>query len=265
MKKKYLGIAVLAAAFALLLCACSEEKNEKPAENAKKDTLVMGLDDSFPPMGYRDENNEIVGFDIDLAQEVAKRLGVELVLTPVDWATKELELSGGKIDVIWNGLTITPERKAEMLMTDVYIANAQVVVVKADSDVKDIDGLKGKSVAYQTGSSAEGAWKSSKYNGTEKETITGADNVTLLMDLGIGRIDAVVVDKVVADYYISKEDSGLRVLQETLAPEEYGIAFAKGNDELFKKVTGALSEMVADGTAAKISQKWFGENRIIFE
>ena len=106
------------------LMVCLSMASAKKKSSGK---FVLGLDDSFPPLGFRDKNNEIVGYDIDLAREVASRLGLELVCQPIDWSTKEMELNTGKIDCIWNGLTLTEERKRAMACSEPYLANAQVV------------------------------------------------------------------------------------------------------------------------------------------
>ncbi|MEG1620880.1 MAG: amino acid ABC transporter substrate-binding protein [Oscillospiraceae bacterium] len=232
----------------------------------KKTELIIGLDDQFPPMGFRDDNNNIVGFDIDLANEVAKRLDMKAVPTPIEWSTKELELNSGKVDVLWNGMTITADRQKEMLMSPAYIKNAQAIVVKSNSEIQQISDLEGKKVAYQEGSSAVDAYEKSGIKGKEKEIITASENITLLQDLKIGRIDAVIIDRVVADYYIATNaKTDLIVLDVVLADEEYGFGFKKDNTELADKVFNAMQEMVDDGTAKRISEKWFGEDRIVFE
>lgn len=227
--------------------------------------LVIGLDDQFPPMGFRDDKNELVGFDIDLAKAVCDKLGIEAVPTPIDWTAKEFELNGGKVDVLWNGLTITDARKETMLMSPAYIANAQVIVVRKDSGIKTLADLAGKTVALQETSSADEAYAECSAAGTEKELIKAPENISLFNDLKIGRIDAVVIDKVFGDYYIAENGEGkLEMLEDRLADEEYGIAFKKDNQALADLILGALDELVKDGTAARISQKWFGEDRMIF-
>ena len=242
--------------------ASSEDAASGSGNNEK---LIVGLDDQFPPMGFRDENNELVGFDIDLAKAVGEKLGMEVELTPIDWTTKELELNGDKVNLLWNGLTITPERQETMLMSPAYIANAQVVLVQADSGITTLADLSGKTVGLQDTSSADAAFAATDV-AASCEVIKAAENTSLLNDLKIGRLDAVVIDKVVADYYLAQEgNEGLVQLEEQLADEEYGIAFKKGNDELADKVLTALQELVDDGTAAEISQKWFGEDRLIFQ
>lgn len=244
---------------------------EAPAEESVATSdgsvLIVGLDDQFPPMGYRDEAGEIVGFDIDLAKEVGKRLGMEVVLQPINWSAKEMELDGGKVDCLWNGMTITEERKANMLVTPPYLMNAQVIVVKADSAITSKADLADKIVALQNGSSAEEAF-SNPENGVAdivKEKVGYDDNVMALNDLEIGRVDALIVDKIVAEYYMNKKAGTYKLLSDELAAEEFGIAFKKDNTELHDKVCQALRDMVEDGTAKAISETWFGEDRVIFE
>ncbi len=169
-----------------------------------KKTIILGLDETFPPMGFRDsKTNEIIGFDIDLAKEAASRLGVELILQPIDWDSKELELNNKKIDMIWNGMSITDERIEEMFLSKPYVANAQVIIVSKDSDIKAKKDLAGKTVGLQKGSSALDAVKADEDvfksigNIAEYE-----ENVSAYLDLKAGRIDAFVVDKVVGEWII---------------------------------------------------------------
>ena len=225
----------------------------------KKGKFIMGLDDSFPPMGFRNEKGEIVGFDVDLAKEVAKRMGVELVLQPIDWNAKEQELNTGNIDCIWNGFTITPERKEAMNFTPPYVSNAQVVVVKADSPYTTLASLAGKNVGFQAGSSAGDAIDNSpEFKASVKNFVEFKENLTGLMDLEIGGIDALVVDLLVANDNIRRSGKPFRILEESLAPESYGIGFRKNDKALADKVWEQLLSMKADGTLAKIAIKWFG-------
>ncbi len=172
-----------------------------------KGELVLGLDDSFPPMGYSDsKTGEIVGFDIDLAEEVCKRLGVKLVKQPISWDAKEIELSSKNIDVIWNGMSVTDERIENMFLSKPYIANAQVIIVAEDSPVKTKADLKGKKVGLQKGSSALDAVTADTetYNAIMDggEIVQFDENLTAYLDLKAGRVDAFVVDKVVGEYII---------------------------------------------------------------
>ncbi|MDO4505763.1 MAG: amino acid ABC transporter substrate-binding protein [Spirochaetales bacterium] len=252
MKKIAAIVLAVAAAFALAGCAKSAKKSNK---------FVLGLDDSFPPMGYRDADNNIVGYDIDLAKEVTKRLGLELVCQPIDWSAKEMELKTGKIDCIWNGLTMTEERQKEMEFSEAYLENAQVVVVRADSGIKTLADLSGKKVGVQAGSSAQDAMDAAtEFKASLKEVVEFQENVTALNDLEIKSIDGVVMDLIVANYSIQQGKKDYVVLEETLAPEKYGIAFSKSNKALRDSVQKALEEMAKDGTLAEITKSWFGSD-----
>ncbi len=235
----------------IVLTGCGNE-----VETAK---LVMGLDDSFPPMGFRDANEEIVGFDVDVAAAVAEKMGVELKLQPIDWAAKEQELNTGNIDCIWNGFTKTPEREEAMTLSMPYMKNTQVVVVLAESEINTIADLADKSVAVQGGSSAEDAIASMpEFKESLKELVTVKDNVLAMNDLNVEGTAAVVMDEVVARYYTSKAEGKYRLLDEKLADEEYVIGFKKGNEELRDKVETALKELKEEGKLAEIATKWFG-------
>ncbi|MDD3242485.1 MAG: transporter substrate-binding domain-containing protein [Eubacteriales bacterium] len=185
------------------------EESEAPAEDDSltkvldKGKLVVGLDDSFPPMGFRDEDNNIVGFDIDLAKEVCKRMGVELVLQPIDWDAKEMELNSGKIDCIWNGMSIDDERLANMYFTKPYIANRQIIIVPEGSSIKTIADLEGKKVGLQKGSTALSALTKNPISEKVTSITELADNVSVFLELKAGRIDAFVVDEVVGRYIMT--------------------------------------------------------------
>ncbi len=230
---------------------------------AKSDKFVVGVDDGFAPMGFRDEANEIVGFDIDLAKEAGKRMGKEVVIQPIEWSQKVLELNNDKIDVIWNGFTITEERKQEVLFTKPYLKNNQIIVVAADSDIAVKADLAGREVGLQSGSSAMDALTADPINEQIKACSEYENNVYALNDLKIGRVEAVIVDEVVGKYYVAKEPESFKVLDESLAAEEYGIGVKMGNTELLEELQKAIDEMIADGTAAEISTKWFGEDIVL--
>ncbi len=263
-------IALIIAALALLVSApaFSKAKKTKKAKNANpvealkaRGTFVLGLDDSFPPLGFRDDNNEIVGYDIDLAKEVAKRLGVNFKAQPIDWDAKEMELETGKIDCIWNGFTITEDRKAALSMTFAYLDNEQVVVVRKDSGIKTLADMKGKIIGIQSGSSAQEALDdNADFKKALADIVSYKDNITALNDLKIGGVDGVVMDSVVANYSIAQTGEPFEVLEQALANEEYGIGFRRKETELRAEVEKILRAMAADGTIAAISVKWFGKD-----
>ncbi|MFK2826611.1 amino acid ABC transporter substrate-binding protein [Bacillus sp. B190/17] len=255
--KRFITMILAVTAVLSLLAGCSS-KSEK-----EDDTLVIGIDDKFAPLGFRDENNNIVGFDIDYATAAVEQMGKKVKFQPIDWKTKETELSSGRIDLIWNGYTITDERKGKVLFTKPYLKNAQVVAVPVDSKITKLDDLAGKTVGIQGLSSAGDALNANPIKSKIKTVTEFADNVLALTDLKAGRVDAVIIDEVVIDYYMSKEEGSFKLLDESLAPEEYGVGVKKGNDELLKELQTALDEINANGTAAKISQKWFGEDKVL--
>ncbi|MDR0452834.1 MAG: amino acid ABC transporter substrate-binding protein [Treponema sp.] len=221
--------------------------------------LVLGLDDSFPPMGFRNENNEIVGYDVDLAKEVARRMGVELVLQPIDWNAKEQELNTKEIDCIWNGFTVTEERKKVITYTPPYLGNAQVIVVKGNSPLRTLADLRGKIIGLQAGSSSVDALDEAvELKASVREVIEYKDYLTALMDLDVGGADAILIDLVVANDNINRSGKDFRILEETLAAEQFGIGFRKGEDALMNKVWETLLEMARDGTVARISTQWLG-------
>jgi len=260
---------VLAASLAagILLAGCSKKAEEPqsatsaPAPVAAVSKIVIGLDDNFPPMGFRDDKNELVGFDIDLAREAAKRIGAEVEFKPIDWNAKEAELNGKRVDALWNGLTITEERKANIAFTTPYLENRQIIIVTAKSSIKNKAGLKGKVVGIQDGSSAvDAVAKDAATAKAIKELKKFGDNVTALMDLSAGRLDALVVDEVVGRYYTAKKPGEYVVLDENFGTEEYGVGVRKDDADLLGKLQKALDDMKKDGSAAKISTQWFGSN-----
>ena len=255
---------VLVAAALLAACGRQEDAAARPAAApAPAVAIVVGLDDNFPPMGFRDESNALVGFDIDLAREAGKRLGVEVRFKPIDWNAKEAELNGKRVDVLWNGLTITEARKEKILFTTPYLENRQIVVVREASPIRTKADLAGKVVGVQEGSSAiEAVERDAATAKSLKELKKFGDNVTALMDLGTERLDALVVDEVVGRYYTAKKPGEYRVLDENFGTEDYGVGTRKDDGELMARLQKTLDEMKNDGSAAAISTKWFGKDII---
>ena len=242
--------------------AASSEAEETTAAAAGTEggTLIVGFDQDFPPMGFVGDNGEYTGFDLDLAKEVASRLGLEYKAQPIAWDSKDMELESGNIDCIWNGFTITG-REDDYTWTTPYMANKQVFVVANDSDIKSQADLAGKVVEVQADSSAEAALKENQdLANTFGQLLTTPDYNTAFMDLEQGAVDAVAMDVIVAGYQIKQRNADFKILDDSLSEEEYGVGFKKGNTELRDKVQGALEEMAADGTLAKISDEWFGED-----
>lgn len=285
-KKLWKTAAVIMAASAMLLTACggtgdntSSENTEAQEGNSSNDAsgesesgedlslqkvkdagkFVLGLDATFKPMGYTDENNEIVGFDIDLAEAVCEKLGVELVKEPINWDTKEQDLSVGKIDCIWNGLSVSPSREEAFNLSEPYMKNAMVFVVPESSDINSVDDLAGKKVIVQNGSTAQDTLAASQL-AANMEISSIATNVEALQQMDINLVDAVFMDEVVAQYEIQNSGKAYRILDQGLSEEEYAIAFRKEDQALRDEVQKILSELKADGTVGEISTKWFGSD-----
>ncbi|MGN1107392.1 MAG: amino acid ABC transporter substrate-binding protein [Huintestinicola sp.] len=237
----------------------ADKSLEKIKGNGK---LILGLDATFEPMGYTNEKDEIVGFDIDVAEEVCARMGVELVKQPIDWDTKEQDLAVGRIDCIWNGMSVNPSRAEQMNLSDPYMKNAMVFVVPASSEVAAMGDLTGKNIAVQNGSSAQEILEASELctSETPVNVTAMATNVEALQQLELGLVDAVFLDSVVANYQITSAGKDYKVLPDGLEEEEYAIGFRKEDQTLRDEVQKILCEMKADGKLGEISTKWFGSD-----
>lgn len=264
MKKPLLGkilICIIAAALALSLAGCAN--SGKTDDSLKKvldaGRLVLGLDLGFPPMGFVDEKGEIVGFDIDVARAVCGRLGVELVTKGINWNTKEKDLNDGTIDCIWNGMSVTPQRSETMNLSDPYMKNEMIFVVRGDSEISAFRDLKDRTVGVQSGSTAQELLEESDLIANVTE-IAFEDNQALLLQLEEGKLDAALVDSVAAYYFIFSKDEQFFILPDSLGEEEYAIGFRKGDQKLRDEIQKILGELKADGTLGEISQKWFGSD-----
>ncbi|MBQ7242006.1 MAG: amino acid ABC transporter substrate-binding protein [Firmicutes bacterium] len=271
--KKILAVIMASAVVVGLLSGCGSKEVEKASEEIQKaaevveenleegkGTFTVGFDQEFPPYGYVGDDGEFTGFDLDLAAEVANRLDLELVLTPIDWDAKDMELNSGAIDCIWSGFTING-REDLYTWSKPYTDNSQVFVVKKASGIEDFDDLAGSIVEVQTDSSAQQALDSEEFaelKATFDDYILVPNYNQAFMDLESGAVDAVAMDIGVARFQIEGKEDTYRILEEPIVSELYGIGFLKGNEELRDKVQEAMDEIVADGTFAAISNKYFG-------
>lgn len=263
MKKKCITLIMTIILTVGIVAGCGDKDAHK--ENTKYGTstegkFVVGFDQEFPPMGFVGEDGEFTGFDLELAREVANRLNLEFVPNPISWDAKDLELSSGTIDCIWNGFTMTG-REEDYTFSKPYLNNRQVIVVKKDSNIHTLKDLQGKIVEVQTDSSAEVALKEQEeLLNTLKKMQSVPDYNTAMMDLEQGAVDAIAMDEVVAAYQIQSKDDMFQILDEEISSESYAIGFLKGNTFLKDNVEKILSEMVEDGTMKEISEKWFGSD-----
>ena len=267
MKGKIIKLLYLLLAAVFLASGCGTKKtDDKSLEQIKaKGFFILGLDDQFPPMGFRgQDSNEIVGFDIDLAKEVAKKLGVNVKFQPVAWDGIISSLNKGDIDVIWNGLTITDERKKNIEFSKPYLNNRQIVMVLADSTITTIEMLKGKKVGLQLGSSSEEALSSKPEIANNLKELKKYENNTLaLMDLASKRTDAVVIDEIVGRWSMAKKPGVYKVLGEDMGAEIYGVGIRKGDLTFKEAFDKALGEVKKDQAGVDISKKWFGEDILL--
>lgn len=262
MKRNLLIIVVSVLLMGMILNLSVMAGDNSLARIKEEGKFIVGLDDTFAPMGFRDENGKLVGFDIDLAKAVAERMGVEVEFKPVEWDGVILSLRSGMIDLIWNGMTITEKREEQINFTAPYMNNRQVIVVNEKSDIQTKEDLEGKVVGLQMGSSSINALNSDQdLLDSLKEVKQYSTNAEALMDLQIGRVDAVVVDEMHGRYYyISKLPGVFRVLEGDLGREFYGVGIRKEDLSFLNELNRVLDEMKDDGTAKEISIKWFGEN-----
>lgn len=264
---------LMAAAMVFTMAGCGSSKDadtsakketktedSKDKENSDKQ-FIVGFDAEYPPYGYKDDNGECVGFDLDLAQEVCARNGWELVKQPIDWDSKDMELNSGSIDCIWNGFTMTG-REDDYTWSKPYVDNSIVVVVKEGSGIEKKEDLAGKVVAVQADSSGLAALTDEEDNEENLKLAASfsdlqqvADYNTAFMNLEAGAVDAIVVDIGVADYQLESR-TGFVMLDDKIRTEQYAVGFKLGNEELRDQVQSTLDEMVKDGTFDDIAKKW---------
>ncbi len=227
--------------------------------DAESKTLVVGFDAEYPPFGYMDDNGEYVGFDLDVAQKVCDNLGWELVKTPINWDSKDMELNSGNIDCIWNGFTING-REDDYTWSDPYLNNEQVMVVAADAGIEKLEDLAGKNVVVQAASAALDA-----LNSDDNKDLTASfasltenpDYNTAFMNLDSGAADAIAVDIGVAKYQLAQREEGKYVImEEPIQSEQYGIGFAKGNEELRDTVWAEVMKLYEAGDVTELAEKY---------
>lgn len=256
MKKRNLLCVCL---LSLFLFGCANSTNKENAQEKK--VFTVGLDDTFAPMGFKNDDGEIVGFDVELAKEVANRLDMEVTFQNIDWDLKESELNNKNIDCIWNGYSITEKRKEQVLFSDAYLDNKQIIITLDNSEIECKADLANKVASVQKNSSAfdavsqDTAFVSSLKNGSLVQFDTNND---CFMDLEAGRSDAIVVDETLARYYMKQQEKDIyKVLTEDFGKEEYAIGFRKEDSAFAKKVNDALNDIKEDGTFDQIKSNWF--------
>lgn len=257
MKKVVLSLLALVCATGLAGCG----SKDKATDTMEKDKLVVGIDDTFAPMGFK-QDGKLVGFDVEVAQKVAEKLGKEIEFQNIDWDLKETELESGNIDLIWNGYSVTDERKEKVLFSDAYMQNRQLIITTDKTGIKTKADIAGKTVDVQKNSSAfdavskDEAFVKSLDGGKPTQLDTNND---CFMDLESGRADAIVVDETLARYYMKQQTNGVNyvVLEEDFGTEDYAVGMRKTDTKLCESINKAMSELKADGTFDTIKATWF--------
>lgn len=259
------GMVLLAVLMLVVVTGCSSNLSDKKAirtdhslQNVMEaKQLIVGSDTGFPPMGYENENGEIVGFDIDVAEAVCNRLGVKLVVKGIDWGKKEEELDSGNIDCVWSGMSVTPDRAEAMNLSEPYMKNELIFLIPGNSEARGTQDLQGKRVGVSTNSTALDALKSMA---TKVEIVECEDEVDMFQKLEEGNLDAMLVDSVAAYYFLSQTGKTYYVLPESLQEEDYAIGFRKEDQSLRDKIQEILGMLKEDGTLGRISKQWFGSD-----
>lgn len=252
-----------------MLGACGNSSNQEEtklssAENGLKERYVVGIDDTFAPMSFKDTNGDIVGFDVELAAATGEILGVDFTFQAIDWVMKETELNAGNIDLIWNGYSITEERKEKVAFSDAYLDNKQIIVTLVDSDIDTKEDLEGAVVATQQSSATLDALTADETGIVDKfdggEAVLYPTFVDVFNDLDSGRSQAIVVDEVLGRYIMKeKGNEKYKVLADNFGEEEYGVGMRKEDTELQDAINDALKQIKESDEYEDIYNNWFAE------
>lgn len=262
------GVVGFVASMALVACGTSESTTEKDSWSTYEDNkkITIGFDKTFVPMGFEEKDGQYVGFDIDLATAVFDKYGIEIDWQPIDWDLKETELNNGNIDLIWNGYSVTDERREKVLFTDEYMANLQVLVAKKSSNIETVADMKEKELGAQAGSAGYTDFETQpailkdivKNNeATQYATFTEA-----LIDLKNDRIDGLLIDRVYANYYLQQEGliDDYTIIDAGFGNDAFAVGARKADTTLVENINAAFKELYQEGRFQDISDKWFGED-----
>ena len=269
MKRKKIAL-VLALFFSFFLTACTQKASDPNQDNwakyQKQGSITIGFDNTFVPMGFEEKNGQYAGFDIDLAQAVSEKLGIQIKFQPIDWDMKETELQNGTIDAIWNGYTATDERKEKVAFTIPYMENQQVLVSKKSHNIHSIQDMTDKVLGAQAGSSGylnfERQPELLKNRVKDQKANQYQSFNEALIDLKNDRIDGLLIDRVYANYYLEAEGvlNDYNVFTVGLETEAFAVGARKEDTTLVKKINEGFSNLYKDGKFQEISKKWFGDD-----
>ena len=269
-RKGILGLLTLVGMAVMSLAGCTQLASNPTVDNWDKyqqqKSITVGFDNTFVPMGFEEKNGNYAGFDIELAQYVSKKLGITVHFQPIDWDMKETELQNGTIDAIWNGYSATDERREKVAFTIPYMQNTQILVVKKTSGIHSVEDMTGKVLGAQNGSS--GMLDFEEHPEVLKNRVKGEDADQYqsvneaIIDLKNDRIDALLIDRVYADYYLTTE--GIADEYDTIPSgfesESFAVGVRPADKKLLEALNEAFKELYQEGIFQQISQKWFGED-----
>ena len=269
-QKGILGLLALVGVAVMSLAGCTQLASNPKVDNWDKyqqqKSITVGFDNTFVPMGFEEKNGNYAGFDIELAKYVSKKLGIQVHFQPIDWDMKETELQNGTIDAIWNGYSATDERREKVAFTIPYMQNTQILVVKKTSGIHSVEDMTGKVLGAQNGSS--GMLDFEEHPEVLKNRVKGGDADQYqsvneaIIDLKNDRIDALLIDRVYADYYLTTE--GIADEYDTIPSgfesESFAVGVRPADKKLLEALNQAFKELYQEGIFQQISQKWFGED-----
>ena len=269
-RKGILGLLALVGMVVMSLAGCTQLASNPTVDNWDKyqqqKSITVGFDNTFVPMGFEEKNGNYAGFDIELAKYVLKKLGITVHFQPIDWDMKETELQNGTIDAIWNGYSATDERRLKVAFTIPYMQNTQILVVKKTSGIHSVEDMMGKVLGAQNGSS--GMLDFEEHPEVLKNRVKGGDADQYqsvneaIIDLKNDRIDALLIDRVYADYYLTTE--GIADEYDTIPSgfesESFAVGVRPADKKLLEALNQAFKELYQEGIFQQISQKWFGED-----
>lgn len=252
------------------LASCARNSQEIQSDQwqnyQKSHKIVIGFDNTFVPMGFKNQAGEHVGFDIDLANAVFAEYDIQVDWQPINWSMKETELYNGTIDLIWNGYSVTDERKEKVLFSDIYMETEEVLIVKKDSGINNLEDMTDKILGAQAGSSGYDAFIANpnllKKRVKNQEAIQYSTFTQAFIDLETGRIDALLVDKIYANYYLAQknETENYHILSADLESGDFAVGARKADKILVKKINAAFKELYKKGEYQEITKKWFDED-----
>ena len=263
-------VLVLVSFLTLFLTACTQKASDPKQDNWDKyqeqGSITIGFDNTFVPMGFEEMNGQYTGFDIDLAEAVSEKLGFKVQFQPIDWDMKETELQNGTIDAIWNGYSATDERREKVAFSIPYMENQQVLVTKKSKQIHSVEDMKDKTLGAQAGSSGYLDFEAQpdllKNRVKDQKANQYQSFNEALIDLKNDRIDALLIDRVYANYYLQSEGilNDYNIFSAGFESEAFAVGVRPADKTLLAALNQAFISLYQEGKFQEISQRWFGED-----